>query len=182
MRCFVAIAPSDDVRLKIGAFAAECAEAFPGRVKPVSVPNLHLTLSFLGETDPERFGGIIEKLSSLFCRRFELEARGTGFFPEEGPPRVLWAGTASSVELLELNSMIEKAVAELGFPRTSPGFVPHFTVGRVKGGGDPELAAFLADRSEAVFGRFAVDRVTLFRSDLSGGEPLYSTIREFVFK
>ena len=91
MRCFIAIAPPDDVRIKIAQFAAECAEAFPGKVKPVAASNFHLTLSFLGETDPARFGEIFVALETLRFARFRLASRGAGFFPDDGsPPRVLW--------------------------------------------------------------------------------------------
>ena len=180
MRCFIAISPSDEVRRKISKFAAECAEAFPGKVKPVAASNLHLTLSFLGETDPSRFEEIFAALASVRFGRFELHAQGAGFFPEDGQPRVLWAGAALSDELLTLNATCEKAVASLGFPRTSPGFVPHFTVGRVKGSADPRLAEFMAERGDKVFGAFAADRFFFFSSDLSGKDPVYIPVREFI--
>ena len=179
MRCFIAISPSDEVRRKISKFAAECAEAFPGKVKPVAASNLHLTLSFLGETDPSRFEEIFAALASVRFGRFELHAQGAGFFPEDGQPRVLWAGAALSDELLTLNATCEKAVASLGFPRTSPGFVPHFTVGRAKGSGDEALAAFMQRNAEREFGPFRVGYFSFFTSDLSGKEPVYRAVKDF---
>ena len=179
MRCFIAISPSDEVRRKISKFAAECAEAFPGKVKPVAASNLHLTLSFLGETDPSRFEEIFAALASVRFGRFELHAQGAGFFPEDGQPRVLWAGAALSDELLTLNATCEKAVASLGFPRTSPGFVPHFTVGRAKGSGDEALAAFMQRNAEREFGPFRVGYFSFFTSDLSGKDPVYTAVKDF---
>ena len=182
MRCFIAIAPPDDVRQKIAQFADECAEAFPGKVKPVSVSNLHLTLSFLGETDPSRFEEIFSALETLRFPRFCLEARGAGFFPDDGSsPRVLWAGTAPSEELHALNALCEKTVEGLGFPRTSPAFVPHFTVGRVKGAGDEALAPYIYKNKTLPFGRFAVEKFSFFISDLSGRDPVYTAVRDFEF-
>lgn len=179
MRCFVAISPSDAVRAEIAAFAAECADAFPGKVKPVSASNLHLTLSFLGETAPDRFDGIFEALASVRFGAFCLEARTAGFFPDNGAPRILWAGTAPSEELRALNELCEKTVASLGFPRTSPGFVPHFTVGRVKGVAAAGLEEFMKKNAERRFGAFSADRFSFFVSDISGKDPVYTAVRDF---
>ena len=76
MRCFVAISPSENVRKKLAAFASECADVFPGMVKPSAPPNLHLTLSFLGETDPSRFEVIFDALAAIRFPVFRLAARG----------------------------------------------------------------------------------------------------------
>ena len=179
MRCFVAISPPDEVRRKIAGFAAECAAAFPGKVKPVAASNLHLTLSFLGETDPARFPEIFEELASVRFGSFRLEARGAGFFPDDGAPRVLWAGTAPSDALRNLNALCETTVASLGFPRTSPGFVPHFTVGRAKDSGDEALAAFMQRNAEREFGPFRVGYFSFFTSDLSGKDPVYTAVKDF---
>jgi len=179
MRCFTAISPSEAVRGRIAGFAAECGMTFPGRVKPVSASNLHLTLSFLGETDSAKFEEIFAALSALHFGKFSLPVRGAGFFPEDGLPRVLWAGTAPSEELRALNALCEKTVEALGFPRTSPAFVPHFTVGRVKGPGDEKLSGFIGKNSVLDFGEFTVERFSFFTSDLSGKDPVYAAVRDF---
>jgi 2'-5' RNA ligase len=58
------------------------------------------------------------------------------------------------------------------FPREKRKFRPHLTLARAWSG-PTALAVLLENRS------FIVDRVGLFRSDLSGERPVYEKIREF---
>jgi 2'-5' RNA ligase len=108
------------------------------RVSWVPAANLHVTVEFLGDIEPELANGIASRLrASLAARRpFELSARGLGAFPAAGTPRVLWVGLGGAVgELNALQAEVRKALESLGWqsPTAQP-FRPHITVGRVREG------------------------------------------------
>ena len=56
--------------------------------------NIHLTLKFLGDTDPDRIPGIQNKLTETLApfAPFRLSLDSAGVFPNTENPRVLWVG------------------------------------------------------------------------------------------
>ena len=68
-------------------------------VKPV---NIHLTLKFLGNTDPDRIPGIQNKLTETLASfpPFQLSLESTGVFPNTKNPRILWVGLKDKEEAL----------------------------------------------------------------------------------
>lgn len=180
MRCFVAVPLPDPLRREIAAFAAECAAVPQPGIKTIASPNYHLTLKFLGETKESAIDEICEALSSIRFAGFPLVVRGAGFFEGSGlSPRVLWAGTDPNEELSRLRSLVEEAVVQHGFQRDQRLFVPHITIGRAKEREGDLLKSFMDANSGRYFGEFIADRFSLYISDLSGKEPVYTSVRDF---
>ena len=170
IRAFVAILLPDDVR---SALDAEIEQLRPvGRdVSWVARDNLHVTLKFLGHVAPER-------LDLATVAGFELAIAGLGAFPSPTRPRVLWAGLTSGADAAAtLARSIDGALAAHGFAREDRPFSGHVTLGRVRQPGrDERLAAALAAGARHQFGRLAVDRLALMRSELSPRGARYSII------
>ena len=97
--------------------------------------NIHLTLKFLGDTDPDRIPGIQNKLTETLApfAPFRLSLNSVGVFPDTKNPRVLWLGLKDDEEKLKiLQAAVEKASASVGFPREQRPFSPHLTLARIK--------------------------------------------------
>ena len=96
-----------------------------------------------------------------------------GAFPSTRRARVIWAGTgAGSEELRALAADVEAAFEPLGFGREDRTFVPHATLGRVRG--KPvrlELPAVVPGEPG-----FGISRVELMESRLAAGGAVYETL------
>jgi 2'-5' RNA ligase len=71
------------------------------RVTWVKPEQLHLTVRFIGQADPNLCQTILTTLAHpLPVSAFELTIEGTGSFPPERPPRVIWAGITAGLDQL----------------------------------------------------------------------------------
>ena len=89
-------------------------------MKWVPEDNLHLTLKFLGDVvdrDVPQVCNAIRQCCETISP-FELEFEGTGGFPCDDRPRVIWAGITVGGEILvDLVTRLEKDLAKLEFTR-----------------------------------------------------------------
>jgi 2'-5' RNA ligase len=182
VRLFVAIGLPDAVRAGIAsAIAALRTSRDPASW--TTADKLHVTLKFLGETDPARLPAIREALERSVSgfATFRIEAEGGGAFPSARAPRVLWAGFREPLELARtLQDNIEAALEAAGFPREGKPFHPHVTVARVRGAappgwGDARVGALSGRR----FGTVPVSSVLLYESRLSPSGATYRVIGRF---
>ena len=180
MRLFLAVELDEPTREELGrhvatikARAGESARAF----KWTATANLHVTLHFLGEVPFERVGTLQAAMSEpLPAAAFTASLDGVGTFPERGAPRVLWIGIHDGAqELRALHAGLGCRLGAAGFDVDPRPLSPHVTLARVRDDHRRE-AARVAETVRGSAGpplRWRVDRVTLFRSDLSSGPPKY---------
>jgi 2'-5' RNA ligase len=152
------------------------------RVAWVAPANLHLTLKFLGDVDPEvpeAVGDVLQR--GLTARQpFEVKAAGAGAFPDEHRPRVLWVGLADeSGALKALQADVEKWMEDLGFAREARPFAPHLTLGRVKDG-HASVSEALQPYRDTTFGTSIIREVTLYESRLRAKGAEYVVLRRAV--
>ena len=157
--------------------------AFTGNaVRWTDKDNIHITLSFLGDTDTKKIPGIIsmlEKVCSASCC-FELTLRSTGLFRDINDPRILWIGIDSSENLKKLNRLITTGLEEAGFPIDNRSFSPHITIGRVKRNAATNkeiFSSFLDNYHNTIFRTMNVSEIILYESVLLPTGPLYKPIR-----
>jgi 2'-5' RNA ligase len=179
---------SDAIRtfvcLEIPASVRERMEKLQGslrsidaRISWVKKENIHLTLKFLGDVEPNRLNAVCEAVGSaaLSINPFKIEVSGAGCFPSSHRPRVLWVGIARlSDDLKRLHAGIEKNLARCGFARDDNKFSPHLTIGRVR---SPKNASQVAER--LIAGGFEAESFTtreviVMRSELSAGGSIYT--------
>ena len=112
------------------------------RARWVRPENIHLTLKFLGDINPDDIdkidaamtGAVIE--SSLIT----LSVRGIGVFPGIKRPRVIWLGLGGDIRsLLALQGRLEEKLAGAGFPKDKRSFKAHLTLGRIKQAANPAV-------------------------------------------
>ncbi len=180
IRTFVAVEISPAVRQAAAEVVGELATG-AADVKWVEPENLHLTLKFLGDVNSREIPDVCRKVQQAAAPRqpFPLVVRGAGAFPSVARPRTIWLGVKEgSDEITTLTERLESALAELGFGRESRRFHPHLTLGRVRRGG-PGLAALsenLQALAEWEVGRFAVDQLVVFSSQLSRSGPIHEAL------
>lgn len=180
-RLFVAIKPGTEVREVIRAAQEVCRRGqFPLRL--IDPAGAHLTLKFLGATDPGRVAllGVALRAAAARQRPFMLQTADSGAFPTVARARVLWLGLAGELDALgALQQAVDAALADCGVPRETRPFRPHFTLGRVRAGAAPVPAARIAALLAALPQHGALLPVTalhLFRSTAGPDGRRYATL------
>lgn len=182
MRLFVAIEIPEDIRARIASLLKEFRAISP-HAKWVRPENLHLTLKFLGETDPSKLVEVQSSLASTCSAQpISIEFRGLGFFPNARRPRVFWLGIQSSAALANTVAAIDRAVHKLGFPLEDRLFTPHLTLARFN---ESSLAASwqseITQKAVVSFGTFTATEFHLIESKLKSGGAEYTTLQSFPF-
>jgi 2'-5' RNA ligase len=180
VRTFVAVETSGAVRQK-AVELIEVLTAAGAKVSWVKPNNLHLTIKFLDEVRWNDIADVTRAVeqAARSVEQFELEIRGAGAFPNPDRPRTLWLGTAAGSEPLGvLHAALEKALKPLGFPKEHRRFAGHLTLGRIRdaGPGSHELGALLKKHADFSAGRFNVEELVVFSSELTPQGPIYETI------
>jgi len=132
MRCFIAV---DTVTPRLVNVANQIKELLVSHRVKASYQNpntLHITIKFLGEIPDNMLDDIVEVLKRIHIRKFSINIRGLGGFPNLRAPRVLFFNVIETNELNELFRFIERELVKLGFPRETREFKPHITIARIK--------------------------------------------------
>ena len=159
------------------------------RLKYVDGENLHMTLKFLGDIQEDKIYDIemamIRSVDGMQTITFSL--RGTGVFPNEKSPRVIWVGVEGGESIIDIAESLEDELEDKGFGREERSFVPHITVARVRRGRDKqqslsrEVLSVVKQFDGEDFGTVKVDRIKLVKSQLTSSGPVYSTAVETKF-
>jgi 2'-5' RNA ligase len=155
-----------------------CEQGGP-RVSWVPPANLHVTLKFLGWTRPEAVGAIRERVAAGLVGRkaFEIEAVGTGAFPDAGAARVLWVGVRDgSGGLAQLAKDVDQWMVELGFEPETRAYHPHITLGRVRDPGGAACGDLLGSGGAQSFGGSWIREVILYESVTKSRGSEYSAL------
>ncbi|MDY6775380.1 MAG: RNA 2',3'-cyclic phosphodiesterase [Halobacteria archaeon] len=142
----------------------------------------HITMKFLGDTDPDRLDEIERILDDATegFSSFEATVEGTGVFPSRDFIKVVWAGVSKGSESLsEIHDGLETRFVESGFEPESHDFTPHITLARVQTGkAKSQINSFLDRTRRRSLGSFEVRSVRLKKSDLGPRGPVYETVYE----
>jgi 2'-5' RNA ligase len=144
----------------------------------------HLTLKFLGETDPGRLDELEAALAAAVeeadVEPFEATIGGLGAFPSTDYIRVVWLGfEAGGEELTRLHEAIEERTVALGFYPEDHDFTPHVTVARMQHAGGKERVQQVLREQTPTVGSWTVEAVRLTESELGPDGPAYSTVARF---
>ena len=182
MRLFVAIEIPSEVRNALAAFVRELRGIAP-QAKWVRAENLHITLKFLGETQPGKLRAIKDALASIHNGEpVTLNFRGLGFFPNEKRARVFWVGMEASPNLKVLAEGIDQGMHKLGYPLEDRPFAPHLTLARFEPPGFPtKLGLAIKENSSLEFGSLTAREFHLIESKLKPTGAEYTTLQSFPF-
>ena len=182
MRLFVAIEVPSTIRSAIAAFIDELRPIAP-QTKWVRAETIHITLKFIGGTDPGNLRRIQSALAGICSDQpVTLGFRSLGFFPDEKRPRVFWIGTQSSPNLKTLAADIDQSLHQLGFPLEDRPFTPHLTLARFNAPGLPaKFAAAVKENAARSFGSLTAREFHLIESKLKSTGAEYTTLQSFPF-
>ena len=178
MRAFVAIFPPLETRKETLASARTLPSE--DRVRWIRPENVHLTLKFLGDVREENLDGLRAALGEVCAgyAPFDVVLAGLGAFPSARRAKVLWAGVgAGSYQLRSLATDVDAALAPLGFEHEKRPYVPHLTLGRVRG-----RPVSLDLPSGAGGMGFRVRQVELMESTLTPEGAIYETLGVFALE
>ncbi len=170
MRLFTAIDLPDGMK---DALAQRCF-GLP-RCRWLDPQQMHLTLVFIGETNPARIIDIIESLAEIQLPSFELQCQEIGSFRSG----VLWLGVKPNEALLELQHCIRRqlrSISELSLD--SRKYHPHITLARLERRDPPALDNFIAFNSGDSYS-FNVDHFVLKSSTLKADGALHRIEQSF---
>lgn len=186
LRVFLAVELSLDLRRKVVELQRQLRENLP-MVNWVRPESMHLTLKFLGYVDTSMVEKVLTAIEPIRTRQapLTLEVQGLGVFPHPRRPRILWVGCTGNIPaLINLVSHIEAALEPLGFPPEDKPYFPHLTLARIKHDqsqvGGVLIHSGLLEQPRNL-GMLYVDRITLFRSEVSQSGAEYTALRTVPF-
>jgi len=179
-RVFCALDISEDVRTRLVDHIERLRKAVPNVHASWSrADNIHLTLKFFGDVEKDA----IKKISTAAARvaqafsPFQIRVAGTGTFPRQALPRVLWIGIEDpSRNLASLQARFEDECAMEGFPKEGRAFRPHLTLARIR---KPQGAHKLGELHKEIgfaASEVVVPELLLMRSELSNEGSKYTVI------
>ena len=183
MRTFIAIELPTEVKDKLSKIQEQLKKS-GADVKWVEPKNIHLTLKFLGEIDDKKLEKIIEIIDGTVKDKntFHIRISSLGAFPKINYPRVIWIGIdKGDCETKEIAKELEEKIAKIGIPKEGKAFSSHITIGRTRSTLNREkLVQELKTQSANFCGglEFVVTKITLFKSTLTPGGPIYEALKE----
>ena len=174
-RLFIAISLPEPVR------AAVTTLQTPSRhVRWTPVEQLHVTLRFLGDIEPEVYETLVKRLADVRVEPFVLPIESVGVFPQKGPPHVLWVGVGSGhPRLHQLRKQIDDTLLALGLDVELRAFHPHVTVGRCNEHAGSAVSAWLRTHREFAGPVFLVESFDLYASELRPGGAEHRLVAQF---
>ena len=179
IRAFIGVQIAPEVRAGISEAIAQLAPEISG-IRWVREENFHFTLKFLGRIEEPQIEPISIALAQAIhpFRRFTINAKCLGVFPDIKRARVLWVGLEGS-DMPALAKSVESVLEPFGFPGENRIFRPHLTIGRWRHpmGSQQQLEGKLKRWKNFEFGKSAVDEVVLFQSMLRPNGAVYRPLR-----
>jgi 2'-5' RNA ligase len=148
-------------------------------VRWVKVENIHLTVVFLGNVNPQDLDGV-EEVAEKTCRGygpFRIALSGAGCFPNTRRPRVIWLGMEGDLDRMSLfRDALQEALKPFGVKAEKRPFRPHLTLGRFKKPGlsDGRLLEILSAHKDLTSPVCSLNELVLFKSDLKPGGAVYT--------
>ena len=124
MRLFIALELPGPVRRAMAGDTEPLRPLCP-RARFVPEENYHLTLVFLGETDPGRLPAVIEAMDHCPSPAIPLTAGGLGRFGD-----TLWRELRGGGDLYSLQRRLSRELRERDFALEKRAYVPHLTLAR----------------------------------------------------
>ena len=166
------------VSIELPAFVRQrLAELNPHRrgVRWLEPPQIHLTLSFLGNVSSETQEPLMEKLRGISWRSFFLPLVGLGTFPSKGWPKIIWIGVGTGhPHLFQLHKRVQEAALAAGLEPDLRSFHPHFTLARCRDVSPQTIRPFLKAHAQFDAGMIHVESFVLNSSQLTPAGSVYT--------
>lgn len=154
---------------------AETQRKLKGNWRNVRPDQMHVTLSYLPAVPLDKVEALKQLGTELMrdLAPMDIKLRGTGYFPNEGSPRV-WFVKVEGAGLDELAAQLRRGVEALGVATDDLDFKAHITLARKKGPA-PRVPPQLFDLG------WTATSAALYRSHLRKTGPIYEIQSTFRF-
>lgn len=180
MRVFLAVDLDESLKERVLRVQEKLKEA-DAIVKFVETENLHFTCKFFGEISHKKADIIIEIIEEKIkqFKSFKIDIKGSGVFPHFGYIRVIWLGLENPEYFSRMLKELDEEFVKLGFKKERS-YIPHLTIGRVKGSKNKELLVSKIKEQENIeIGPMEVSKISLKKSELTPEGPIYTSVKEF---
>ena len=182
IRCFIAIEIPETIQNQLARIQGTLRKQIQ-KASWVKPNNIHLTLKFLGDVEPEDIQTIGEAIEGVAIRHrsFSLRIGGLGAFPNFARPRVMWTGVKAGGERVSaLAQDINVALSDCGFPLDTKKFNPHLTLARLKARIDLRSYTSQYRQYDRIDGaEMNVKTISLIQSQLHPTGAIYSTLQSY---
>jgi len=179
-RLFVSV-DLDGLADELRAVQAHFAEASGLRL--TDPEQAHVTLTFLGDTDPDRVDDLTSELAAAVeesdVAPFEAHVGGLGVFPSLSSISVVWVGIREAQgedELTALHRAVEDRTVAMGFEPDDHDFTPHVTLARMDHAGGKDHVQHVVETEDPDAGRLRVEEIRLTESMRTDDGPVYRTV------
>ena len=183
-RLFIALELSELQKKEVNAFQEKIKDYLDG-VRWVKPEGLHLTLKFLGETEPGRIDQIKQAMDDTVSttKKFDIIYGKSGVFPSSHKTRIVWIGLRKGDrEARELAGKLDHELSRAGFEPEKRSFKPHLTIGRVRNSlSEAAAKRYLSQESSFTTAAHTIEYATLFESRLSSRGAAYSVLYKAKF-
>ncbi len=181
IRSFLAVRLDDELIREIGCFV-EQIKARNNHFRFIPSRNWHITLHFFGDLLESQIDPLVKQLLVFASqiKPFSISLKHLGGFPSLKQTRILWTGTGEGAEnLISLKHDLDQELTRQNFPIEIRPFHPHITIACAK---ELKNCVFSDLEKNIEFKTLSqVNKITLFRSQLSSGGAEYEPIQNFAF-
>jgi len=177
MRLFIGIPLAAAVIAELAAVSARLKSREDG-LRWAAPESWHVTLQFLGNTSPETYACLLARLRQLRSPPVPIRLEALSSFDRAG---ILFAGVATTPELVSLEQRVMAATALCGFVPEARPYHPHITLARGKGEGRGQSLRALKTRihPQPTFTPFVAEEFLLYESHLSPTGSRYEVRARF---
>lgn len=175
MRYFIAVPLPDRVCDNL----VQWQGSMPDGIRKVLPDQMHITLRFLGNVSQEMIQPLRNTLTEVTEELFEVGIHGTGSFPFEGKPKVLWADVGKVSPLMRVQKKVESICIDAGFEPSEQSYVPHITLGRVKQAVNHDVKVWLARNMETPAVTLKVNRFNLYKSRQTDSGVVHQVVETY---
>ncbi len=176
MRLFISIEMPDEIKEYLGTIPQNI-DAQKDKVRWVEHKQMHLTLKFLGEVQPDKVKDISEALRKIKIAPFSVNLSDIGVFPNENYIRVIWVGLNPEKEILELQKNIDESLKKLF--KKEKDFKAHITLARVKYIDNKEDFIGKLKNIKIEGKKIDISNFKLMKSTLTPLGPVYEEVERF---
>jgi 2'-5' RNA ligase len=168
-RLFFALWPDDEVKDQLVEAARSIQLAKRGRF--MRKANLHMTLHFIGNTDPENAKCLQEVAAKVVSQPFSLQIDKAGQFKRTG---IVWLGCSSvPSELNELHHRLGQVISSCDYQPEKRHYRPHVTLFR--------KAALAETESDISSINWQVKSFSLISSEQDSQGVIYRELQRYPF-
>lgn len=183
VRAFLAFEVSAAIRSELHAVIQDLKQ-YAEEIQWIAPQHFHVTMRYFGDVEEDLLlGPMSDTIESLVSgwQRTALDCGSLGVFPNWKYPRVIWAGFLGDTEsILQWRDALDRSLSQYDLPVDARAFRLHLTLGRAKAlKGKMALVKRIEALSMATFGELHIDRLTLFKSELTKDEPIYTPLKTF---